>query len=123
MFEKEQKKNPGQSFHSALKNFSFAMQRFNSLSGPLMKIIALLPIVFKFLANLTSKGDTEDKAWARGLLAAMTGPTSYDKLVTAAMVADAMLIGNVFLRQDDAADSNAFIKASEARGPWLTEFM
>ena len=97
-----------------MKNFSFAAQRFDSLSAPLIKIVALLPSILRFLSKLTQLGDADDQRWARRILEVLTCREGGQHLVKAAMVGDAMLILQKFLRMDDAADSPVIIKAQEA---------
>ncbi|CAE7296558.1 unnamed protein product, partial [Symbiodinium sp. CCMP2456] len=67
-------------FRKAIKNFSFAMQRFDSLSEPLHRIFLLLPQVLVFLGELSRVGDRTDAQWARSLLRSLTGPESYSKV-------------------------------------------
>jgi len=104
----------GTGFSKAVRNFSFALQRWDSLSMPLLKIFQLLPAVINFLQTLTSKGDRDDGIWARSILQKLTGPNAFMDLVSAAMATDAMLIGQELLRKDDKEESSIFMKASEA---------
>ena len=89
--------NDSVKFSKALKNFSLAAQRFNSLSDPLFKIFHLLPNVLKFLTELTEKGDVEDARWATQLLLAVTGKRAWFKIMVAAMAGDAMMLCQKFI--------------------------
>ena len=102
-------------FRKAIKNFSFAMQRFDSLSEPLHRIFLLLPEVMVFLGELSRVGDRADAQWARSLLRSLTGPESYVKVLSAALASDCFLVCQKFLRKDDSADAEVFMKAGEAR--------
>ena len=101
-------------FARQVQNFSFALQRMDSLSLPLLKIFHLLPAVYKFLTSLTAQGDSDDQRWAIALLTRLTGTSAYMSIMRAALAADAMLVGLRFLRWDDVAESNPVLKASEA---------
>lgn len=101
-------------FARQVQNFSFALQRMDSLSLPLLKIFYLLPAVYKFLTSLTAQGDLDDQRWAIALLTRLTGTSAYMSIMRAALAADAMLVGLRFLRWDDVAESNPVLKASEA---------
>ena len=103
------------SFRRAIKNFSFAMQRFDSLSEPLHRIFLLLPEVMVFLGELSRVGDRGDGQWARSLLKSLTGPESYVKVLSAALASDCFLVCQKFLRKDDTADAEVYMKAGKAR--------
>lgn len=94
---------------------SFALQRFDSLSEPLLKVFLYFPSVLRFLGALTRDGDAEDARWSRRLLSQVTGLQGFRKLMTAAMAADALLMAQRFLRQDDRADTEVYLKLGEAR--------
>ena len=86
---------------------SFAEQRFDSRSAPLFKFFSLFPFAVKTLARLTKDGDNDDRAWATSLLREFAGTTGYDKLVSAAVVADAMVVSGVFINLEQATPSSA----------------
>ncbi|CAE7692666.1 unnamed protein product [Symbiodinium sp. CCMP2592] len=121
IFQAEQ----AQSFRKAVKNMSFALQRFDSLSEPLFKIFLHFPSVLRFLGALTRDGDPEDARWSRRLLTQVTGLQGFRKLMTAALASDALMMAQRFLRQDDRADTEVFLKLGEARyttkleGSWV----
>ena len=48
------------------------------------------------------------------MLGRLTGPDAYRNLLRAAMAADAMLVGNSFVRFEDAAEGNPILKGAEA---------
>ena len=85
-------------FSKALKNFSFAAQRFNSLTDPLFKIFHLLPEVLAFLSELTRKGDADDAKWATHVLQSVTGKRAWFRIMVAAMAGDAMMLCHKFAK-------------------------
>ena len=105
---------PALGFAKCIRNFSYAPQRFNSVTEPLFKAYTLLPSVLGFLSQLTKVGDAEDQRWGRRILESITSQNGGSALVSAAMAADAFLVMEKFIRLDDAADSTAILKASEA---------
>lgn len=104
----------GLKFGKALKSFSFALQRFDSLSQPLALIFSLLPEVIHFLGDLTRKGDVDDGKWARRVLTKLMGAGSWKDIMTAALAADCLLVTQKFLRLEDKAEAECYIKAKEA---------
>lgn len=101
-------------FAKAIKNFGFAMQRFDSLSNPLSKIFELLPEVFAFVCEISRVGDREDSKWACEVLAKISGPGSWQRIMVAALAADALLVLQRHLRMDDKGEGEVYIKAMEA---------
>ena len=101
-------------FAKCIRNFSYAAQRFDSVTTPLFKAYALLPAVLAFLSQLTKVGDAEDQRWGRRILESLTSQSGGSALVSAAMAGDAFLVMEKFLRLDDRSDSTAILKASEA---------
>ena len=95
---------------------SFALQRFDSLSEPLLKIFVTFPNVLAFLGALTREGDVDDARWSRALLKQLTGEGAYKRVMTAALASDALLCAQQFLRRDDKGDSEVYCKAAEAPG-------
>ena len=59
------------------------------------------------MVRLTKDGDTDDRARATSLLREFAGTTGYDKLVSAAVVADAMAVSGVFINLEQATPSSA----------------
>lgn len=114
MFVDAQRRGLAKPFIREINNFSFALQRFDSLSVPLWKVISMLPAVYRFLASLTLEGDAVDQRWATALICRLTGPTAYRSIIGAALAADAVLVGHKMIRWDDVAESNAILKGSEA---------
>ena len=104
----------------AITNFSFALQRFDSLTEPGQRLVTLLPEVLQFLCILTKDGDVEDVKCARSCLSHLTGAGSWKRICTAAMGIDALLILQKFLRKDDKGNAEVFLKASEASQGYRT---
>ena len=102
-------------FSKIVKNFSFALQRFDSLSVPLFKLLQMLPTILKFLSKLTELGDPDDQKWSIAMLTRLTGEGAYESFIATALCADAMLIGHRMIRQDDRDENNPIMKASEAQ--------
>ena len=100
-------------FSQSIRNFSFALQRFNSLSSPLYKVLISLKSVYAFLRRLCEEGDRADRLWAEELLSHLTGADAYQHLVNTALVSDAMLIGQKFLRLADVSDDSVCITARQ----------
>ncbi|CAE7759380.1 unnamed protein product, partial [Symbiodinium necroappetens] len=102
----------------AVKSLSFAMQRFDSLTTPLFRVITLFPSVLKFLCNMTRAdvGDSEDRVWSRRYLETFTSRSKQGglNLAKAALVGDALLVLQRFLRLDDRSESDVLLKAREA---------
>ena len=113
LFRGLQKPGSADCFTREVRNFSFAAQRFDSLAVPLLKIVHMLPVVYRFLAKLTEVGDGPDQKWAVTMLQRLTGVAAYHDIVRAALAADAMVIGHRMIRMDDAAENNPINKASE----------
>jgi len=93
-------------FEKVIRNLSFAAQRFDSLSHPLFVFFTLMPVCVKTLRLLTIEGDADDVAWSVDLLKRFSGEEGYYQLITAAMSADALILGQRFIRMsDEASDS------------------
>ena len=114
MFKDAQVEEEHASFWKAIRNLSFAGQRFDSLTSPLFKIFTVFPGMIRFLCNMTRVGDAEDQRWAKRILEALSAPAGGQNLIKAAMVADCMLMVQSFLRLDDRSDTSVMIKAREA---------
>ena len=113
LFQKAQLDDAG-GFCKAIKNFSYAAQRFDSITTPLFKIFTLFPSMLRFLAGMTRHGDSDDQRWARRILETMTAQDGGQSLIKSAMSADAFIILEKFLRLDDREDSTVILKAAEA---------
>lgn len=114
LFKDAQMEEDNLGFWKAIRNLSFAGQRFDSLTSPLFKIFSLFPGVIRFLCNMTKVGDVDDQKWAKRILEALTAPSGGQHLIKAAMVADCLLTVQNFLRLDDRSDTSVIIKAREA---------
>ena len=101
-------------FSQALRNFSYAKQRFNSLSTPLFKLLSSLKSVYAFLVRLVSEGDLDDRRFAETLLTELSGRDAFQHLVNAGLAADSMLIGQRFLRLADTDNDEACVTAQQA---------
>ena len=120
LFEENQKKDKanhvysGPAFARVLTSFQFAEQRFNSRTKPLFRIFRLLPTVIQTLSDVTKSNDTQDAAWAEGLLHKFSGPAGYETLVSAAVVADALIACQPALRLEDSAAADFSLSGVEA---------
>ena len=103
-------------FARNLRNFAFALQRFDSASLPLFKILKMLPCVFRFLVKVAALDDVDDASWARDKIARVTGNNAYRNILRCAMVCDGMATCQRFLRLCDKADNDACCSGREARG-------
>ena len=105
----------GPDFARVLRTFQYAEQRFNSRSKPLYRIFRLLPTVIQTLSDITSMtDDPHDSNWAESLLLRFSGTKGYETLVTAAVVADAMMAFQPAIRLEDAAAADFSLSAVEA---------
>ena len=107
LFEQVQKGKPVEArvFLRIVRNFSYAAQRFNSMSEPVWKLFLLFPCVVDALVLL---GDE----WSKKLLLRFAGRKGYDLLVSAAMVADVMMLLQPCIRIEDQSDGDASLLAS-----------
>ena len=90
-------------FAKVLRNLQFSESRFDSRVKPLMRMFRLLPVCIDTLSEISSGADAEDAAWAVSLLQSWSGDEGYSRLVTAAVVADALMAMQPALRLEDAA--------------------
>ena len=114
IFRGLQKAGSADCFTKEIRNFAFAAQRFDSLAIPLLKLVHMLPAVYRFLSKSTVVGDDADQKWAVAMIGRLTGVKAYHDIVRAALAADAMVIGHRMIRMDDASENNPINKASEA---------
>ena len=121
LFEHNQKRDranhvyTGPDFARVLRTFQYAEQRFNSRSKPLFRIFRLLPTVIQTLSDITSMtDDPADSSWAESLLQRFAGIQGYETLVTAAVVADAMMAFQPAIRLEDQAAADFSLSGVEA---------
>ena len=118
LFQKNQQEfkhvHTGPSFAATVKNLSFSESRFNSRVKPLMRLFRLLPVCIQTLTEVTSFDDEKDANWAAGLLEKWSGDRGYTALVTAAVVADAVLASQSALRVEDSASADFAISGPAA---------
>ena len=69
------------------------------------RLFRLLPVAIETLATVSAQGaeDADDAAWAAELLGKWSGDAGYNALVSAAVVADALVASQPALRLDDKA--------------------
>ena len=118
IFQKDQKEfkhvHTWPSFAATLKNLSFSESRFDFWVTPFMRLFRLLPICIQTLTEVTSFDDERDANWAAGLLEKWSGDRGYTAMVTAAVVADALLASQSALRVEDSASADFAISGPAA---------
>lgn len=90
-------------FSKLIKNFSHKEARCDSRTEPLFRLFHLLPVAIETLRDLASGPDQEDKMYARDLLRKFGGAAGYDRLVSAAVVADGMMVIGKFVNASQAS--------------------
>ena len=103
-----------ETFCKILRNFAYSEIRFDSRTRPLYRMFRLLPIVIDCLQELSSADDDRDRRWATELLQSWSGDAGYEKLVGAAVVADALMMGKTFLQLEDAAHADLAVSGEVA---------
>ena len=91
-------------FGKVLRNFVYAEQRFNSRTEPLFKLFHLLPAAVDALIELGGVGLKFVGTLQRG----------YDLIVSAALVADIMMLIQPCIRLEDSNDGDAALLGSTA---------
>ena len=86
-------------FSKIIKNFSQKECRFDSRTEPMFRLFEMLPLVIQMLQVLA----TTD-VWAKELFRTFGGPSGYDRLVSAAIVGDAMLVLGKFINASQEPD-------------------
>ena len=107
-------------FDHMLVNLSHSENRFDSRSEPLFRLFHLLPVTMASLERLCEDGDPDDVKHASTLLARFGGTGGYDRTVSAAVVADTMLVMQHFINEsqstrDDVVLSGKFSDQCKAR--------
>ncbi|CAE7238318.1 unnamed protein product [Symbiodinium sp. CCMP2592] len=97
------------SFVGLIKSLSFADHRFDSRKRPLFRLFKLFITVLDLLEDIASQGgqwDREDRNIAVNLLTQIGGDTGFCTCVSAAVIADTMLLGWPMLKvcDQDASD-------------------
>ena len=95
-----------ETFAKIMHSMSFAEQRYDSRSRPLMRFFKLLPIAIGTLVKLVENGTASEATHATELLSMLTGDAGFKRIVGAAVAADSMVLGWSFIRLSDtnAAD-------------------
>ena len=113
----EQAQSMSSDFPGVLRNFAYAAQRFDSFANPLLKLLKMWPCVYDFLAKVCSEGDGEDYTWARGVLSKLTGAGAHESIIRTAMVCDAMVTCQRFVRLCEDASDDAMLTGAQAGVP------
>ena len=104
-------------FSQLIKSMSFADHRFDSRIRPLHRLFRLLMVVLSMLEDIASgRGpwQPEDKTFAKELLLQLSGDQGYNTIVSAALVADIMIVAAPFLRVADESNSDFALSAEAA---------
>eukprot|EP00439_Symbiodinium_sp_Y106_P066153 s662_g10.t1 len=101
-------------FSKLLRSFSFADQRFDSRKKPLFKMFKLFVLIIDLLEDVSSVDgafDKDDQKMAASILSHLGGDQGYNLAVSAAVAADALLIGSPMLRVCDASSADFALSA------------
>ena len=104
-------------FSKLIKSLSFADHRFDSRQKPLHRLFSLLGVVISLLtdiANGVGPWQSDDRSFALELLQQFSGDRGYNTVVSAALVADIMIIAQPFLRVADAGHADFSLSAASA---------
>ncbi|CAE7568290.1 unnamed protein product [Symbiodinium sp. CCMP2592] len=104
-------------FSNLIKSMSFADHRFDSRIRPLHRLFRLLVVVLAMLEDIASgRGpwQPEDKAFATELLLQFSGDQGFNVVVSAALVADTMIVAAPFLRVADESNADFALSADAA---------
>lgn len=91
----KQKEVTSVGFSNIILNFSHKEARFDSRSEPLFRLFRLLPVAIEALKHFADSSvgpDDKDRRFAQSLLRKFAGADGYDRLVSAAVIADAMVV-------------------------------
>ena len=103
-----------ETFSKLMKNTSYSEQRFDSRAEPLFRIFYLLTICFGALERLCKQGDVDDLRWASHLQVRCCGVGGYDRLVSAAVVGDAMLVVQKTINLAQISADDAALEAAQS---------
>ena len=101
-------------FAEIIRNLSYAEQRFDSRSEPLFRFFSLITMAIEALRELWEAGEYVERVWARDLLTVMGGEEGYDRLVSAAVVGDAMQVITWAIDLEQRADDEVSCSAQVA---------
>ncbi|CAE7250176.1 unnamed protein product [Symbiodinium sp. CCMP2592] len=107
----------GAGFSKLIKSLSFADHRFDSRLKPLFRLFKLLMIVLEMLQDIASglgPWEADDREKAKSVLYDFSGDLGYITVVSAAVTADAMLLGSPFLRVCDQDNADYALQAPAA---------
>ena len=97
--------NPDDFVHF-LRNLSYQDCRFNSRSEPLYRIYRVLPSIVEAARLLTRHGDPGDVRWAVNVLNNFDGVEGYDRVVSTAVIACAMVEMQTAIRLEEPNDAD-----------------
>ena len=101
-------------FGHTIRNLSYSEVRFDSRSRPLFQLFRLLPIAIDTLRFLVDGGNSEERAAAADLLTHFSGDTGYNRVIGAAVAADAMVMAWEYIRLEDTAAADASLSGTHA---------
>jgi hypothetical protein len=99
----KQKASDWQGFSRLVRNFSSKEARFDSKTEPLFRLFNLLPVAIDTLKTLAEGRDGDDARPAAELLRHFGGAAGYCRLVSAAVVADGMMVIGKFINKSQVA--------------------
>ena len=101
-------------FGHTIRNLSYSEVRFDSRSRPLFRLFKILPAAIDTLRFLVEGGSAEERCHATTLLAMFAGDEGFVRVVSAAVAADALVMGWHFIRLDDEAAADASLSGPRA---------
>jgi len=99
-----------------IRNFSHKEARFDSRSEPLFRLFKLLPFAIECLVQLSADPDWDTRQFPISLLKKFGGLEGYDRLVSAAVVADGMVTFQKFINLSQVFRGGCW--ASATRPTW-----
>jgi hypothetical protein len=102
-------------FEKIVRNLSYAEQRFDSRTEPLLRIFKLLPVIMDTLERCALMCDDDNDPGVFALIIEnLTGKKGYSVIVRAAVASDILVISQETLRIVDKSDGDSAIVSSVA---------
>ena len=115
-FEEAQLERPveAREFSKVLKNMSYSEVRFDSQCSPLFIIFRLLPVALSTLEKLSASGDPADVRLVSHLLKRFAGPDGYDRVISAAVTGDAMMVIQRVINQSQSTTDDPMVHGKQS---------
>ena len=93
---KAQKTTSAQKFAKEIRHLSYAEHRYDSRSRPLFRLFTLLPVAIEALQTMSMVPDSDDAKLAGDILELFSGEIGFQRIVSAAVAADALVFRSWF---------------------------